>query len=126
MGNLMDDAMYTISAIRREPLRRSGSKRACACRGRSAAHAHGRVLRFYRNELRVQVALRDHFRKMFHHVSLRCNRVRCNHIHIAKSHSFGRCDGDFNSHFTFHYGVSSTISMACTGHSYAQIPQPLQ
>jgi hypothetical protein len=84
---------------------------------------------FHRNEVRLQLSVGDQFGKVFDDMRLRRDRVGRNDVHIRLLDRFRGGDRYFHSNpFSHDYFSSSstTIVIAPVGHSFAQIPHPLQ
>ena len=87
------------------------------------------MFRFHRNKVRIQLSVGDQFGKMFHDMRLRCDRVGRDHVYIRLFDGFRGGDRYFHPNpFSHDYFSSSstTIVIAPVGHSFAQIPHPLQ
>ena len=81
-----------------EPLRRGGRHGAHPCGRRADDRAHGRVLRFHRDELGIDLAVGDHLGVDLDDLGLRSYRIGAHHVGIDLPHGLGHglvaCDGD--------------------------------
>ena len=111
-----------------QPLGRTGRKGPCPCCLSRNGNCHGRVLRFYGHELRIQFPTFNERGHLFHNVGLRGNWIDRYHFHPGQPGPMG-CrvvSGQHLSLFHDYPSPSASTTMAPAGHSFWHIPQPLQ